>query len=75
MLQWGNELYNKAAMFVNPYFENLFKEVIFKFIIPSVSDYVIVALVKAGMVHGNKFLWEMLFYEITMSNRTRDKLA
>jgi hypothetical protein len=38
----------------------LFQDLIYKFISPTVSQYVVVALVRAGMVHGNKFLWEML---------------
>ena len=34
----------------------LFNEVIYKCMDPSSSQYVVVALVRAGMVYGNKFL-------------------
>ena len=41
----------------------LFNEVIYKFMDPSSSQYVVVALVRAGMVYGNKFLWELLIFK------------
>ena len=103
---WGNELYNKMVVFVNPMFEKLlksvmeertlkdrikgslfmakslkaqnqrsddmmnheyltlmnitwFEEVIYKVIDPTSSQFVVVALERAGMVYGNKLLWEL----------------
>ena len=41
----------------------LFEEVIYKFIDPTSSQFVVVALVRAGMVHGNKVLWESLIFK------------
>ena len=41
----------------------LFEEVIYKFIDPTSSQFVVIALVKAGMVYGNKFLWESLIFK------------
>ena len=39
----------------------LYKEVISKHISHSASQYVLVALTRAGMVHTNKFLLELIF--------------
>ena len=36
----------------------IFDEVIYKYMDPTSSQFVVVALVRAGMVYGNKFLWE-----------------
>ena len=41
----------------------LFEEVIYKFIDPTSSQFVVVALVRAGMVYANKFLWESLIFK------------
>jgi hypothetical protein len=41
----------------------LFNEVIYKFMDSSSSQCVVVALVRAGMVYGNKFLWELLIFK------------
>ena len=41
----------------------LFEEVIYKFLDPTSSQFVVVALVRAGMVYGNKFLWESLIFK------------
>ena len=41
----------------------LFKDVIYKFIDPTSSQFVVVAFVRAGMVYGNKFLWESLIFK------------
>ena len=38
----------------------IYKEVISKHISHSASQYVLVALTRAGMVHTNKYLWEMI---------------
>jgi hypothetical protein len=38
-------------------------EVIYKFMDLSSSQFVVVALVRAGMVYGNKFLWELLIFK------------
>ena len=49
---------NKAYLtFINV---TLYKEVISKFISPAVSQYVIVALARAGIVHSNKLIWEII---------------
>ena len=102
---WGNELYNRSVLYVNPLFEKVFKpvmeektmkdrmegskmivkslvaqinallismnhdyltlmnitmfdEVIYKYMNPTSSQFVVVSLVRAGMVYGNKYLWE-----------------
>ena len=109
-LLWGNELYNRSVLYVNPLFENLFKsvmdeqtkkdriegtkmivksltaqinallismnheyltlmnitifnEVVYKFMDPTSSQFVVVSLVRAGMVYSNKFLWELLIFK------------
>ena len=41
----------------------LFNEVIYKVMDPSSSQYVVVALVRAGMVYGNKFLWKLFIFK------------
>ena len=41
----------------------LFNEVTYKFMDPTSSQYVVLALVRAWMVHGNKFLWELLIFK------------
>ena len=41
----------------------LFEEVIYKFLDPTSSQFVVVALVRAGMVYVNKFLWESLIFK------------
>ena len=41
----------------------LFEEVIYKFLDPTSSQFVVVALVRAGMVYANKFLWESLIFK------------
>ena len=41
----------------------LFGEVIYKLMDPTSSQFVVVALVRAGMVYGNKFLWELLIFK------------
>ena len=41
----------------------LFNEVIYKFKDLTSSQFVVVALVRAGMVYGNKFLWELLIFK------------
>ena len=41
----------------------LFEEVIYKFLDPTSSQFVVIALVRAGMVYGNKFLWESLIFK------------
>ena len=38
----------------------IFDEVIYKYMHPTSSQFVVVALVRVGMVNGNKFLWELL---------------
>ena len=107
---WGNELYNRSVLYVNPLFEKLFKsvmdeqtkkdriegskmivksltaqinallismnhdyltlmnitifnEVVYKFMDPTSSQFVVVSLVRAGMVYSNKFLWELLIFK------------
>ena len=107
---WGNELYNRSVLYVNPLFEKVFKpvmeektmkdrmegskmivkslvaqinallismnhdyltlmnitmfdEVIYKYINPTSSQFVVVSLVRAGMVYGNKYLWELLIFK------------
>ena len=107
---WGNELYNRSVLYVNPLFEKHFKsvldeqtkkdriegskmivksliaqinallismnheyhtlmnitifnEVVYKFMDPTSSQYVVVSLVRAGMVYSNKFLWELLIFK------------
>ena len=41
----------------------IFEEVIHKFLDPTSSQFVVVALVRAGMVYANKFLWESLIFK------------
>ena len=41
----------------------LFEEVIYKYLHPTSSQFVVIALVRAGMVYGNKFLWESLIFK------------
>ena len=41
----------------------LFEEVIYKSLDPTSSQFVVVALVRAGMVYANKFLWESLIFK------------
>ena len=41
----------------------LFEEVIYKYLDPTSSQFVVIALVRAGMVYGNKFLWESLIFK------------
>ena len=41
----------------------IFDEVIYKYMDPTSSQFVVVALVRAGMVYGNKFLWEFLIFK------------
>ena len=41
----------------------LFEEVIYKYRDPTSSQFVVIALVRAGMVYGNKFLWESLIFK------------
>ena len=41
----------------------LFKEVIYKFLDATSSQFVVVAFVRAGMVYANKFLWESLIFK------------
>ena len=41
----------------------LFEEVIYKFLDPTSSQFVVIALVRAGMVYRNKFLWESLIFK------------
>ena len=41
----------------------LFDEVIYKCVDATSSQYVVVALARAGMVYGNKFLWELLIFK------------
>jgi len=107
---WGNQLYNRSVLYVNPLFEKLFKsvmdeqtkkdriegskmivksltaqinallismnheyltlmnitifnEVVYKFMDPTSSQFVVVSLVRAGMVYSNKFLWELLIFK------------
>ena len=107
---WGNELYNRSVLYVNPLFEKVFKpvmeektmkdrmegskmivkslvaqinallismnhdyltlmnitmfdEVIYKYMNPTSSQFVVVSLVRAGMVYGNKYLWELLIFK------------
>ena len=56
---------NKAYLiFMNV---TLYKEVILKHISHSVSQYVLVALTKAGMVHTNKYLLELIFTKRILS--------
>ena len=53
-------MHNDNLTFMNI---TLFEEVIYKFIDPTSSQFVVVALVRAGMVYGNKFLWESLIFK------------
>ena len=41
----------------------IFDEVIYKYMDPTSSQFVVVSLVRAGMVYGNKFLWELLVFK------------
>ena len=41
----------------------IFEEVIYKFLDPTSSQFVVVVLVRAGMVYANKFLWESLIFK------------
>ena len=41
----------------------IFDEVSYKLMDPTSSQFVVVALVRAGMVYGNKFLWELLVFK------------
>ena len=41
----------------------LFEEVIYKYLDATSSQFVVIALVRAGMVYGNKFLWESLIFK------------
>ena len=43
--------------------KTIFDEVIYKYMDPTSSQFVVVALVRAGMVYCNKFLWEMLVFK------------
>ena len=49
----------------------LFEEVIYRFLHPTSSQFVVVGLVRAGMVYANKFLWESLIFnkKIGMSKK------
>ena len=60
---------NKAYLtFMNV---SMYKEVISKHISHSVSQYVLVALTRAGMVHTNKYLWGMIFTRKELIRRQR----
>ena len=41
----------------------MFDEVIYKYMNPTSSQFVVVSLVRAGMVYGNKYLWELLIFK------------
>ena len=41
----------------------MFDEVIYKHMDTTSSQFVVVALVRAGMGYGNKFLWELLIFK------------
>ena len=41
----------------------LYNELIKKFISPQCSQFVLVSLIRGGMVHANKLLWEFLIYK------------
>ena len=47
----------------------LFKEVIYKFPDPTSSQFVVIALVRAGMIYENKFLWESYFQEFQFGKK------
>ena len=41
----------------------LFEEVIYKFLDPTSSQFVVIVLVRAEIVYGNKFLWKSLIFK------------
>ena len=41
----------------------MFDEVIYKYMNPTSSQFVVVSLVRAGMVYGNKYIWELLIFK------------
>ena len=41
----------------------IFEEVIFKYTDSTLSQFVVVSLVRAGMGYGNKYLWELLVFQ------------
>ena len=41
----------------------IFNEVVYKFMDPTSSQFMVVSLVRAGMVYSNKFLWELLIFK------------
>ena len=60
---------NKAYLtFMNV---TLYKEVISKHVSHSASQYVLVALTRAGMVHTNKYLWELIITRREFIRRQR----
>ena len=52
----------------------LFEKVIYKYLDPTLSQFVVVALVRANIVYENKFLWELLMFKKLWSICTRTKL-
>jgi hypothetical protein len=54
--------------------KTIFDKVIYKYMDPTSSKFVVVALVRAGMVYCNKFLWEMLVFKKLWSISQEKKL-